>query len=75
MLQCVLCFIAALYETLWTRIYQSEAIYLEYPNPDRTWTTMHFLLFLIKSLGTWILLFTNMVPISLLVSLEIVKFF
>ena len=36
---------------------------------------MHFTLFLIKSLGTWILLFTNMVPISLLVSLEIVKFF
>ena len=32
-------------------------------------------MYLIKSLGTWILLFTNMVPISLLVSLEIVKFF
>ena len=29
----------------------------------------------IKSLGTWILLFTNMVPISLLVTLELVKFF
>lgn len=36
---------------------------------------IHFTLYLIKSLGTWILLFTNMVPISLLVSLEIVKFF
>lgn len=75
LLQCVLCFIAALYQTLWTRIYQSDAYYLQYPNPDQTWTTWHFFVFLTKSLGTWILLFTNMVPISLLVTLEIVKFF
>lgn len=27
----------------------------------------------IKSFGTWILIFTNFVPISLLVSLELVK--
>ena len=26
------------------------------------------------ALGTWIILFTNMVPISLLVSLELVKY-
>ena len=28
----------------------------------------------IKQAGTWIILFTNLVPISLLVSLELVKF-
>jgi len=33
------------------------------------------LLYFIKSFFTWVLLFTNMVPISLLVTLEIVKFF
>ena len=27
-----------------------------------------------QAFGTWVLLFTNMVPISLLVSVEIVKF-
>lgn len=75
LLQLVLCIIAALYETMWTRIYQSDAYYLEFENPEKVWTTKYFFLFFIKSLGTWILLFTNMVPISLLVSLEIVKFF
>jgi phospholipid-transporting ATPase len=74
LLQCCLCFIGALYETFWTRIYQSNATYLEYPNPDVDWTTWHFLLYFTKSFFTWILLFTNMVPISLLVTLEIVKF-
>jgi phospholipid-transporting ATPase len=29
---------------------------------------------IIKNTGTWILLFTNFVPISLLVTLELVKF-
>jgi len=29
----------------------------------------------LKSTGTWILFMTNLVPISLLVSLELVKFF
>lgn len=47
---------------------------MEYPNPDADWTALHFTGFLIKSFFTWILLFTNMVPISLLVTLEIVKF-
>jgi phospholipid-transporting ATPase len=74
LLQCFLCSIGALYETFWTRIYQSDATYLAYPNPDADWTTLHFIGFYIKSFFTWILLFTNMVPISLLVTLEIVKF-
>ena len=32
------------------------------------------LIFYISRIGTWILIFTNLVPISLLVSLEMVKF-
>lgn len=44
------------------------------PGADATWTFGHTILMTIKAFGTWILLFTNMVPISLLVTLEIVKF-
>ena len=32
-------------------------------------------LFWIKTAGTWLLLFVNFIPISLLLNLEIVKFF
>jgi phospholipid-transporting ATPase len=32
------------------------------------------LLDVLKLIGTWILIFTNLVPISLLVTLELVKF-
>jgi phospholipid-transporting ATPase len=38
------------------------------------WSTTYTILLVIKAFGTWILLFTNMVPISLLVTLEICKF-
>ena len=30
--------------------------------------------YLIQQIGTWILIFTNFVPISMMVSLELVKF-
>ena len=33
-----------------------------------------FLFFFIKTLGSWVLLFVNYIPISLMVSLELVKF-
>lgn len=75
LLQCILCIIGAVWETLWTKKYQSQAYYLGYPNPDQTWNFGHSFLYFIKSFFTWVLLFTNMVPISLLVTLEIVKFF
>jgi len=62
----------------WDRIYESSTnIYLDfYPegsNPQ--WTAGKSFKIWIKNFGTWILLFTNMVPISLLVTLELVKFF
>lgn len=46
-----------------------------YLNFDRSdpWSSSWFLLFL-KTTGTWILIFTNFVPISLLVTLELVRF-
>jgi phospholipid-transporting ATPase len=41
--------------------------------PD--WSFFNVFKVWILNAGTWMLLFTNMVPISLLVTLEIVKFF
>lgn len=75
LLQCTLCLIGALWETFWTKQYQSEAYYLGFSNPNEDWNTGHTIRYLVGSFFTWILLFTNMVPISLLVTLEIVKFF
>jgi len=49
-----------------------EATYLSFKKDDE-WNSNAFLLF-IKTTGTWILIFTNFVPISLIVTLEIVKF-
>lgn len=48
------------------------ATYLSF-NKNDSWNSEWFLLF-IKTTGTWILIFTNFVPISLIVTLEIVKF-
>ena len=44
--------------------------YLELEDGDKK----SFLLSLLTKMGTWILVFTNFVPISLMVSLELVKF-
>ena len=49
-----------------------KAKYLGF-NQNDAWKS-DSVLFFIKSTGTWILIFTNFVPISLIVTLEIVKF-
>ena len=48
-----------------------DATYLSFDQDDK-WNSSWGLLF-IKTTGTWILIFTNFVPISLLVTLEVVK--
>lgn len=45
--------------------------YLDFTTSDK-WTA-NFWLKLIKMMGTWMLIMTNVVPISLLVSLELIK--
>jgi len=47
--------------------------YLGFAAGSSVWETS-WPLMIIKNTGTWILLFTNFVPISLLVTLELVKF-
>ena len=48
---------------------------MDIPGAETTWSAWFSFKMLVQAFGTWILLFTNMVPISLLVTLEIVKFF
>ena len=41
---------------------------------DDVWAWYTYVKLFCKTFFTWVLLFTNMVPISLLVSVELVKF-
>ena len=74
----VCCACAATYVVVWNRVYDvSTNSYLDFYPPGTNppeWDGKRSFLAWIKAFGTWILLFTNMVPISLLVTLEIVKF-
>lgn len=70
-MQFSLALIASAYGTTWL-IDNLNVSYLDFQNDDK-WNTTWGLLF-IKTTGTWILIFTNFVPISMLVTLELVKF-
>lgn len=71
-LQCAMCFTAALYSNEWYGGHKSDVYYLEMPTYGQETNYMDTLF---MKWGSWILIFTNFVPISLLVSLEMVKFF
>ena len=58
--------------TTWEINNIDSAVYLDIDKEDK-WSSNWILLFVQKT-GTWILIFTNFVPISLIVTLEIVKF-
>ena len=74
----VLCFFASSYVVIWVKEYQvSSNVYLGFSTDasDLQNSPGHWTLVWIANFGTWLLIFTNMVPISLLVTLEFVKFF
>jgi len=71
-IQTVLCIVAATYATIWNFNYSYP--YLHPADETAQWESNRFL-FWIKTAFTWLLLFTNFIPISLLLTLEIVKFF
>ena len=76
-IQLFLCLIGAIVGSTWMVINREKTnSYLvfskEEQKPD-AWST-NWALLLVKTTGTWILIFTNFVPISLLVTLEVVKF-
>ena len=64
--------IGSFFGTSWMIDNVHSAKYLDFNEKDK-WNTTWGLLFL-KNTGTWILIFTNFVPISLIVTLELVKF-
>ena len=78
LIECVLCSVAATFVMVWNRIYEvSTNQYLalvEDAGDQGVWDWYNYVLVWLTAFGTWIILFTNMVPISLLVTLEVVKF-
>jgi len=65
--QCFLCLGSGLYYSLWT---SNNMEYLSYLHLGDTFSVLDETL---VRFGNWILIFTNFVPISLLVTLEMVK--
>jgi len=75
-LQCVLCLIAMIMGTFWRTQYSETMPYLALTDTfaEVTIFDSNWVLNSIQRYFTWILIFTNMVPISLMVTLEVVKF-
>lgn len=70
----IFCCFAAGYSTLWDVIFtDSTNSYLLWSESDSIWDKYSILKFL-RQFGAWILIFTNFIPISLLVTFEMVKF-
>ena len=68
-MQIVLCSIGSLYGNVWLSANNDKTDpYLELGG-EQNWP-----LNVLKRLGTWILIFTNIIPISLMVTLELVKY-
>jgi phospholipid-transporting ATPase len=69
-IQVFLCLFAALYTTIWAFYVSYEYWYLDTEAADNG----GFVLILLINFGTWFIIFMNLVPISLMVTLELVKF-
>jgi len=69
-LQMILCTIAGLFYSIKTIVTKDQTeVYLDWKGDETNWFVLFF-----TNMGTWILIFTNFVPISLIVTLEVVKF-
>lgn len=68
--QCIMSFIGALLYLYWLGGYKDQ---LRYVLTDEYFSKIGFVFFLFR-MGTWNLIFTNLVPISLLVTLEMIKY-
>ncbi len=70
-IQFALCIIAASYGTVWN--YTQRIPYIK-EKDNSPWEKNRFLFF-VKTGGTWLLLFANFIPISLLLTLELAHYF
>lgn len=73
LIQFVLCLIACTYGTIWN--FTNSFPYLDGPVIDPNDSQHNIFYFWVKTFSTWLLIFTNFIPISLLLTLELVKFF
>lgn len=75
-IMCCMCAVAATWATVWNKMQiESTDIYMTWPDVKKeTWAWYRYIQTFLTTFFTWLLLFTNMVPISLLVTVEIVKF-
>jgi phospholipid-transporting ATPase len=74
-IQAFLCLVAATYGTVWNFSYRYPYLHRDAGfSGDSSWEN-NKVLYWLKTGGTWLLLFANFIPISLLVTLELVKFF
>jgi phospholipid-transporting ATPase len=70
-IQLCLCIIAATYGTIWN--YTQKIQYIK--ENDQSPFEKNRFLFFVKTGGTWLLLFANFIPISLLLTLELAHYF
>ena len=79
LVEVIMCAVAAAFATVWNDLNDDRTDqYLaleDIKSINGSWEWYTFIAIFFQVFFTWILLFTNMVPISLLVSVEIVKFF
>ena len=75
-IQCIFCTVAAAWATVWNKLsIEKTDVYMDWPeNKTNQWLWYVYITQFLTTFFTWMLLFTNMVPISLLVTVEIVKF-
>ena len=69
LIQLLVCLVAAVFNTIWSKIYAIDHWYLEM-GVDKISVTGEALI----TFGTWFVNMMNLVPISLIVTLEMVKF-
>jgi phospholipid-transporting ATPase len=74
-LELIACLIGAIYSALWNVQKSSETEFYLHWKLDESPKDKSVALNMLNAMGSWLLIFTDFVPISLLVTLEVVKFF
>lgn len=74
-IQVILCLCSGLYAAAWLKAHRAALPYLKFlPNPIGGSSNPYSFTEAIQFMGSWVLIFTNFIPISLIVTLEVVKF-
>ena len=72
LLQLALCIFASVYGTIWEKNNKQSEYYLSIElTKKKIW--VNYLLWTMTELGSWILMFTYFIPISLVVTVELVR--